>query len=75
MSGAAWYMTLGSVLLKLINAASDGRITLEEVGDIATEYLPEYVNDVVDSVSDAMDDGKITLDEVLDIIQTIVRAK
>ena len=70
-----WYMTLGAVLLDLINAGSDGKITLDEVNDIATKYLPEYVVDIVDAVSDAMDDGKISIDEVLDIFQVVVRGK
>ena len=68
-----WYMTLGAVLLKLINAASDGRITLEEVSDIASEFVPDFLEEVLSEVDSAMDDGKITVDEVLDIIQSVVR--
>ena len=68
-----WYMTLGSVLLKLINAASDGRITTDEVSDIASEFFPDYLNEIIESMDEALEDGKITVDEVLDIVQSIVR--
>lgn len=67
-----WYMTLAQLLLKLINAASDGELTVHEVSDIAVSMFPGNLHDIVMAIDEASEDGKITVDEVIDIIREIV---
>jgi len=62
------FMALG---VSLVNAASDGQLSLDEVRDCIDSSFPK-ADDVVSAIEDAMEDGRITVMEVLDITSAII---
>ncbi len=70
-----WGMTLSRIIMALMYANRDGQITLDEIKEIATEFVPAFVTDIIDEAQEALEDGKISVDEALDIIELVVRIR
>lgn len=67
-----WYLTLAQLMLTLINAARDGKITGDEVVEAVGDLFPEYLADIVTAVDEALEDGRIDLDDLIKIVIEIV---
>ena len=61
-----------SLAMGLVNAASDGQLTMDEIDECLGTSMAEYCADIHDAVDDAMEDGKISVMEVFDIVTTII---
>ena len=66
------YMKFLSLAMGLVNAASDGELTLDEIAACMADSFPEYTTDVAAEVSAAMEDGVITVWEVIKILTTVI---
>ena len=60
-----------SLAMSLVNAASDGRLSLDEIKECVDDSFPQSA-DVIDAIEDAAEDGSISVMEVFDIVTTII---
>lgn len=66
------YMPFMTLAMLLINKASDGRLTLDEITECVQEVCPGYCVDVHEAVQEARQDGEITVWEVFKILTVVI---
>lgn len=65
------HMQFLSMAIKLVDAARDGQVTVDEVIDCLGETFPGLEN-VTEAIDEAMEDGKISVMEVFNIVTSAV---
>ena len=59
------FMTVG---MSLVNAASDGKLTLEEVAGVLADAYPAHFDDLLEEVKKANEDGHYSVAEIFKIL-------
>ncbi len=65
-------MQFMGVGLALLNAASDGKLTLEEVAGVLASAYPDHFDDLLVEVKKANEDGCYTVAEIFKILAVAV---
>ena len=68
----SWHLQFFNVGLALVDKASDGDLTLEEVAEIMNDFYPDKFQDVLVEVKKANADGHYSVTEIIKIISAIV---
>jgi len=61
-----------SVGMALVDKASDGNLTLEEVAEVLNDAYPDKFDDLLEEVRKANVDGHYTIGEILKILSAAI---
>ncbi len=67
-----WHMKFMSVGISLVDAASDGKLTLEEVAGVLADAYPDHFEDLLEEVKKANEDGHYSVSEIFKILAAAV---
>ena len=67
-----WHLKFMNLAFSLVDKASDGKLTLEEISECLRQFSPEHFADVHDAVVEAMEDNHISVTEVLKIASALI---
>ena len=68
----SWHLHFLNLALQMVNVASDGVITLEEIAEVMGEHYPDNIDALMDEIKTAAKDGEITVTEALRIVAQLV---
>ncbi len=66
------HLTFLTLAINLVDKASDGHLSFEEIQECAADAFPEFYGQISAAVDEAMADGKITVWEVLRILTRVI---
>ena len=66
------HLTFLTLAINLVDKASDGHLSFEEIQECAAGAFPDFYGEISEEIEEAMADGKVTVWEVFRILTRVI---